>query len=138
MSRCDQGNMADQTNTVLPLAVQSTIYSTIPNVTSATTGASPWTTDGRKRCQIRGPSHRNKTRFVCRKCGVPMCKEHFRVFFPNALLKWKRCMHFGFCCVAHFNAVTMWKIFLQALWLCVQILRPVTLVRVVSNTLVCQ
>jgi len=41
MSRCDQGNMADQTNTVLPLAVQSTIYSTIPNVTSATTGASP-------------------------------------------------------------------------------------------------
>jgi len=30
-------------------------------------------------------------------------KEHFRIFCPNSLLKGKRCMHFGMCCLAHFN-----------------------------------
>jgi len=40
----------------------------------------------RKRCQIRGPLRRNKTRFTCRKCGAPVCKEHLRIFCSH---RWK-------------------------------------------------
>ena len=42
MSRCDQSNR------MLPPAMQSTIYSIFPDLTSGITGANPWTTDGKK------------------------------------------------------------------------------------------
>ena len=45
----------------------------------------------RKRCQIWGLSHRNKTRFACGKCGAPACKELFRVFCPNCWNKSVEC-----------------------------------------------
>jgi len=49
MSRCDQqSNMTDQSNTMLPPAVQSTIHNTFPDLTSAIIGASTWTTDDKK------------------------------------------------------------------------------------------
>ena len=76
-------SICDQRSTVLPPAMRSTIYSTFPDLTSATTSASPWITEGRKRCHIWGPSYRHKTRFACQKCGAPVCKEHFRVFCQN-------------------------------------------------------
>ena len=48
ISRCDQSDMIYQSNTMLPPAVQSSINSAFPDLTTTITGANPWTTDGKK------------------------------------------------------------------------------------------
>jgi len=98
--------MAYQSNTMLLPAMRSPIYNTFPDLTSATTHARPWTTDGKKplpnlrfiapkQDEVRGPEVWSS------------CVQGTRSNLLPKLLKGKRSVHFGFCCAAHFNVATV-------------------------------
>jgi len=119
--------------------MQSTIYSrpTFPYVTSAITGASPWNTDGKKSLP--------NLQYIAPK------QDEVRV--PEM---WSSCVHgtlsnlqpkftaerkasyaFWFLLYSTLQRCHWVKdVCLQALWLCVQVLSTVTLVREVYRTLV--
>jgi len=70
-------------NPTLPSAVRSTSHRTFPDLMSPIPAQDPQRLPAAKRCRICRLSHRNKTRFACRKCGAPVCKEHFRIICPD-------------------------------------------------------
>ena len=83
---------------------------TFPDLMSAISGTSPWTTDGKKTL----PNSRStapKQDEVHVQEVWSSCVQGTPSNFLLTPLKRKRCMHFVFCCIAHFNVATVWKRF---------------------------
>jgi len=60
-----------------------TIRNIFPNLTSETTGDTIQLLPKTKFCGSCHPSFRKKTRYQCRKCGAPVCIDHYCLVCDN-------------------------------------------------------
>ena len=67
-------------NSTLPRGLRFTIRSTFPDLTSTTPAEITRMLPKRKSCHTCRSPRRKRTRYQCRKCGAPVCINHFRVF----------------------------------------------------------
>jgi len=96
MSRCDQSNKADQSNMMLRTAVQSTMYETVHFLIWRQ--RSPWTTDGKKTLPNLGSIASKQDEVRVREVWSSCVQGTLSSLLPK-LLKQKRWMLFGFCCI---------------------------------------
>jgi len=116
------------------------IYSTFPNLTSAITGARSCTTDGKKTLQhLRFDASKKRRGSRAGSVELQCANNTFESSAQTAERKALQLYALWFLAYSTFQRCYCVKeVYLQALWWCVQVPRPVTLVKEADSTLVCQ